>query len=125
MIYFLVFICILGESALVAYPLTLSAIVLINIVKKKDLVFLAFFSGLILDIFTQRLLGISSLYFLLLILLSVRYRQKIHEGAFFYRLGYLLLALFIYNFFFYKNITLISAVATIAAGTTVLLWLER
>lgn len=121
----LILFCIIAESVIVSYPVTLFAITLISVFLEEDAAFLALAAGLILDFFTIRPLGADSLYFLLLIYLGIRYRKKIYGGAFIYRLSYLVLSFVIYSLIFYKNLNLVSLFATVIFAIIALFAADR
>lgn len=124
-IIFIIIFCILLESTLISYPLTLIAITVLSIFAPEDAILLAFGAGLILDLFSMRILGLSSLYFLSLIYLGSRYRKKIHEGTFLYRFFYLLFAYIIYNFLFYKTVDFTGIIAIGVFGLAILKFSNR
>lgn len=120
----IVFLCIVLESTLLSYPLTLLSITFISIFWQEAAV-LAFLAGIILDLFTLKLLGIDSLFFLSLMYLGERYRKKIHQGTFLYRFAYFTLSYLIYTLLFYKKLEIVNVVLTIFLGSLILLWLGR
>src|SRR3989344_4377934 len=65
------------EASFISLPLTFSALLFWTVTTQRKEVFaLAFFSGLFLDVLTFRSLGISSAYFILVILAAFLYRSK-------------------------------------------------
>ena len=120
----IVFLCIVLESTLLSYPLTLLSITFISIFWQEVAV-LAFLAGIILDLFTLKLLGIDSLFFLSLMYLGERYRKKIHQGTFLYRFAYFTLSYLIYTLLFYKKLEIVNVILTIFLGSLILLWLGR
>lgn len=76
-------ISILFESVFTTIPLTLLIILFITIVLRESDVFIfAFLSGLLLDIFSYRALGISSAIFVTLITLIFLYQRKFEIESF-------------------------------------------
>lgn len=76
-------ISILFESVFTTIPLTLLIILFITIVLRESDVFIfAFLSGLLLDIFSYRALGISSAIFATLITLIFLYQRKFEIESF-------------------------------------------
>lgn len=68
---------VLIESSLTTLPLTLLVILFLAVSTKRNEVFvLAFFSGLILDILSFSLIGLSSLYFVTFVFLIYVYQKK-------------------------------------------------
>lgn len=120
-----VFICIILESVVISYPITLLAITLLSIFIEEDVVLLAFITGIVLDLFSLRTIGVSSLYFLALIYMGNRYRKKIYGGAFVYRFSYLFLSYLVYNFLFYKTVSIYGVITAAIFGAAALLFLDR
>ena len=72
----LVFAVIL-ESTLTTLPLTLLMILFLAITRKSNDVFLfAFFAGFFLDILSFGLIGLSSLYFVVLVFIVFQYQKR-------------------------------------------------
>jgi len=70
------------ESALMSLPLTLVVLLFAAIYTRDSLIFLlAFLAGLILDIFSLRTLGISSLYFVTFVFVIFLYQKKFETGT--------------------------------------------
>lgn len=120
-VIFVLFISIIIESVLVSYPFTLFTITLVSIYIEEDVTWLAFTSGILLDLFTLRLLGLDSLYFLSLIYLGSRFRKKIYGGTFVYKFIYLISAYLLYNLIFYINLNLPGVIFTSVSGLVMLL----
>jgi rod shape-determining protein MreD len=76
-VLFAIFIAILLEASIITVPLVLLIILFASVVNPKNEMFtIAFFSGLILDIFGFGTIGFSSLYFTLMVLIIFLYRKK-------------------------------------------------
>ena len=103
LIFILIFVSVLLESTLIAYPLTLVSVFLVVTFLESQDELVGFFSGLVLDIFSGRLIGVDSLLFLLFIWIWKHYRNKIYPGSIFFRILFLLLTVVFYNFVFYRN----------------------
>ncbi len=121
----ILFLCVLVESIWISFPITLLFIVLISIFRNDYIDLLAFLAGVILDLMTLRTLGVDSIFFLLLIYIGGRYREKIYEGAFIYRFLFLLITLVIYNWLFYKSFNPFSVLIIIILSTVLLLCFEK
>lgn len=107
------------ESTVIPFPLTLITLTFISTFL-KEAVSWAFMVGLLLDLFAGRILGSSSLFFLGVVLISCRYRKKLHPENFFYQLFFLILVLWLYSFIFYKYIDFWKLVAVTACWSVVL-----
>lgn len=71
-------ISILLESTLITLPLTLLIIIFASVViKKNDIFILAFFSGLFLDILRLGTVGLSSAYFVVIVMVIFAYHKKL------------------------------------------------
>lgn len=124
LIVILILACFL-EGIVIAYPLTLFVIGFAAIVRHEETIILAFIAGVILDLLTLRLVGLSSLFFLSLIYLGGRYRKKIYGGTFFFRLLFLIIPYVVYSYLFYKNLNISSLFVTAVLVVVVLFVLER
>lgn len=77
-IIFFLTISILLESTLITLPLTLLIIIFASIViRKNDIFSLAFFSGLFLDILKLGTIGMSSAYFVVIVMVIFAYHKKL------------------------------------------------
>jgi cell shape-determining protein MreD len=71
------FISILLEATILKLPLAFILLLCYSVLKRTEKVFLsAFFAGLLLDIFTLRSPGISSIFFLLFFAFVLLYQRK-------------------------------------------------
>lgn len=105
------------EGTLTTLPLVLIFLLCITVVKKSTLLFfLAFISGLFLDIFTLHPLGMTSIYSLCFLFLVLLYERKyeitsypfIIVASFVGSLGYLVL-------FGYKDVLLQAGISILVA----------
>jgi len=92
------------ESSVAVFPLTLVLICVFSLLLGESMVFLAFFSGILLDLFAMRLLGLDSIFFLVVCWLIGRYRKKIFIGNILYLLGFIALITSIYSYYFYRYV---------------------
>ena len=77
LIMLLIGISIFLESFIITLPLTLLLILFSSVaIQKKEIIALAFFAGILLDIFSLRTLGLSSLFFISLVFLVNQYKGK-------------------------------------------------
>ncbi|PIR08644.1 hypothetical protein COV53_01940, partial [Candidatus Gottesmanbacteria bacterium CG11_big_fil_rev_8_21_14_0_20_37_11] len=95
---------IVVESSVAVFPLTLVLICVFSLLLGESMVFLAFFSGILLDLFAMRLLGLDSIFFLVVCWLIGRYRKKIFIGNILYLLGFIALITSIYSYYFYRYV---------------------
>ena len=71
------FIAILLEATVLALPLVFILLLCYSILNRSGKVFLsAFAAGILLDLFTARLLGSTSIYFLVILALLLLYQRK-------------------------------------------------
>ena len=98
-------ISIIAE-ALVSFPFTLIIVSLFIVLYSESAAIFVAVAGILLDLFTLRPIGVSSLFFLILVLVSQRYRKKIYAGNIFFQLPFLVIALSAYSLIFYRNINL-------------------
>lgn len=99
MIIFLISLAlgILLESSITTVPLTLVSIIFLAVSRKSNDVFLiAFLAGLILDILSFSLVGISSIYFVTVTYLIFLYQKKFEIET----LNFLLVISFFGSFFY-------------------------
>lgn len=120
------FIAIIIESTVAPFPLTLLCILLLASFMEKEVILWAFLGGLLLDIFSLRLWGASSLFFLSMVAISEYYRKKFHqEGSFIHQLVIILLFVVLYSFAFYRYIHLWQLVLTLVLAVTLLFIFKR
>lgn len=124
LIFTLLLACLL-EGVVIPYPLTLFVIGLAAFVRPEATITLAFIAGVILDLLTLRLVGLSSLFFLSLIYLSGRYRKKIYGGTLFFRFLFLIIPYFVYSYLFYRNLNIGSLFITAVLTVAILFVLEK
>ena len=75
----LLLLSIIIETTFSAMPLTLIVASICAIIWGPEAVFWIFIAGLLLDLFSHRLLGVDSLIFLLILWVAQRYQEKINE----------------------------------------------
>lgn len=98
----LLFISIILESTIIPFPLTLLCLLLFVHFLESQIVFFSFFTGLLLDVFSLYMWGVSSVFFLVTVFVLSYYRRKFHqEGSFIYQLLFIFLFIALYGFFFY------------------------
>lgn len=95
---------VIFETSLFPFSLTLITLFLITLLFEADSPLFAFVAGILLDLFSSRLLGMSSLFFLLFILILKRYHLKFYPGRLIFQLSYLLAGIFFSQLLFYRGI---------------------
>lgn len=71
------FLVVVVEGTITSLPLTLIFLLCLTVMKRQEWIFfLAFLSGLILDAFSMRALGISSLFFVSFVFMTQLYQRK-------------------------------------------------
>ncbi len=71
------FIAILLEATIIVLPISFVLLLCYSILNRTEKVFLsAFFTGLVLDLFTVRQVGVSSIFFLVFFGLVLLYQRK-------------------------------------------------
>ncbi len=100
MIYAFLFLSIILESSVTTLPLTLMILIFSAIaVRRAEIFFVAFLSGLFLDILAVRPIGLSSLFFVTVVFIGFLYKRKFETDtstfviglSFISSLGYLVL----------------------------------
>ena len=75
--WFIFLFLIVAEGILTTLPLTLIFLLCLTVMKRQEWIFpLAFISGILLDIFAFRIIGITSLYFVSYVFLLLLYQRK-------------------------------------------------
>jgi cell shape-determining protein MreD len=79
-IYLLVLlVAVFIENTVTTLPIVFVLLLFFSLMKKRQLVFaLAFITGIILDIFALRPIGVTSIYLLIFLFLAVQYERKFH-----------------------------------------------
>lgn len=119
MIILVLFLCILIESTVLPFPITfLVAVALCMTSVQKQAMTIALITGVLLDLFLLRPLGVSALFLLSVVFLLSAYRKKIYAGWWGYRALFISLAVIGYTTLWYSiswrqsfSIMLISAIA--------------
>ncbi len=97
MIIFFLILSILLEATVTTLPLSLVVLLFSGIVSRRSEIFIiAFFGGLLLDILTLRTLGLSSLYFITVVFVSLIYERKFETDTPLFILVFSFVSSFIY-----------------------------
>ena len=111
--FFLLFLIVIFlEGTITTIPLVLSALLIIYILKRESWIFpLGFVCGIILDLLTVRVVGQTSMFFILFFLIIALYERKFEVTT----LPFIFIASFsgsiLYEIFFYKQLLFIPALA--------------
>lgn len=124
-LYILLLTIIILETTLIAFPFSLIFILLVSIYLPAEVIIMAFLAGLLLDIFSLRHLGGSSLFFLVFTWIGGRYQKKLYPGNPFFRILFINSAVIFYIFLFYKNINIEKIVAFALTVTLLILFVDR
>lgn len=119
------FLTILVESTILSVPLTLPYILVMVIIFESETVFWVFLAGLLLDLFTHRTLGVSSLFFLFVYLTIKRYREKINVNHFFYTILFLGITCSLYLLLTYRYLNWEKLLSGVGFGVIVFLILGK
>ncbi|MBI4067490.1 rod shape-determining protein MreD [Candidatus Gottesmanbacteria bacterium] len=112
----LVFVASLLESTFVPIPLTLLILVAYGVLSERAKLSVAFFSGVLLDLFNGRTIGVDSLIFVLVVYLISMYRKKIVTHTFYYLVPFWIILIVLYNVIFFKNLNITIFIFSLAAA---------
>lgn len=125
---FLIFlISFLLEITVTTLPLVFLTLLSVSVLNKREWVFaLAFALGIVLDIFSFRLIGVSSIFFLTFIFLVFLYQKKFEIATKYF----IFIASFIGSFaylllFFANNLIILEAILSAIIGTVIFSLLQR
>lgn len=113
------------ESAVVYVPFTVLMVLYMEIIFEWTNVWLLFFSGLVLDIWQDRLVGVNSLFFLIAVGIWQRYRRKLNTATHLYQIIYFTIVISIYFLLFYKSYAFPIMVGVILAAVILLILLKK
>lgn len=91
------------ETSVFPFSLTFIAFFLLMQIREPDVQWVALIGGIILDLFAARLLGGSSLFFLLFVLILRRYGLKFYQGRFLFQFLFILAGMFLSQLLFYHG----------------------
>jgi len=111
---------IILESTLLPFPLTLIVFLTATSLPLSNIALWAFFTGLVLDLFSMRVLGSTSLLFLGIILLIDRYRKKLDPGGIIFQIFMLTVSTLVYFFLFYRSFELSRFIGSVAFGCLII-----
>jgi len=119
--FFLFFLALSLESVFLPFPLTAIVFTLFLLLIRDDSSLLAFFGGILLDFFSWRPLGSDSLFFLLILWVVDRYREKIYIHNFLYSFFLMGMVTGVYSYLFY-GYAKIAHLFLVAAISIFFLW---
>ena len=109
-VFLLFLIALILETVFYPYPFTLLAVIMSVLGLSSESILWAFAVGFLLDIAALRPLGVNSLIFLSISGFMLRYNRKVYFANIVYLLIFTLLAVFLYSYFFYRQILSVQAV---------------
>lgn len=117
-IIILLIISVVLESSVTSLPLVLIAILIGSVTTRKNEIFLlAFLAGMFLDMLTLKTVGISSLFFVLYVLIIYLYRRKFEIENLGFVVVFSFIGSFIYLFITGSGFALIeSFIATLISS---------
>lgn len=124
-LFLLIIFSILIESAFLPYPLVLTVIFIVNYYWEETTPEMLFLYGILLDLFTLRLLGSGSMIFLSLYAINILYAKKLQNKSLPFQIFLYAVLIFIYNLLYnnFSNLPLIFW--EIGIGLAVLILFER
>ncbi|MEK7571903.1 MAG: hypothetical protein AAB553_06550 [Patescibacteria group bacterium] len=119
------FMSIFLEGTVTTMPLVLITLILASIYFRDWRVFpLAFFSGMVLDIFTFRIGGSSSIFFLCCVFLILLYQRKYEIQTVYFVAVASFIAAFLYLLLFGYDDSLLQALASAITGVVIFTLLQ-
>ncbi len=100
----LLFLSLILEATVFSFPLTLFAVSTLSLIMAEKIIFPAFASGLILDLFLGRMLGTDSLFFLFIVWLADSLQKKILVVNQIYFVLFIISVTIFYSLIFYRYI---------------------
>lgn len=99
--FVVLFFLIILESSVTTLPLVLLFLIFYTVFTRSESVFfIAFFAGLLLDILMLRPLGVTSIFFLVIIFLILLYENKFEIGTMYFVMIATFVMSFLYLIFF-------------------------
>lgn len=118
-------ISVVIESTMIPSPVTAVLIIFIAIGLGERSLWWAFLTGLIIDFLAIRPTGLSSLYFLAVCFIIIRYQQKIYLSGKIYTLIFIAVATSLYSLLFYTNLSAFSTGLTLSVAIICLIFSPR
>lgn len=110
---------VLIEAFIPAVPAIPFAVLISGIITPVHPVWL-FLSGLLFDLMTGRVWGLSCIYFLTASMCSFRYQQKFHTGSLVYHSVFLAVFLWVHRYLYYQSISVLYILSWTAVGILIL-----
>ncbi len=124
-LFLLIILAILIESTFLPFPLVLTVIFIVNYYWEETTPEMLFLYGLLLDLFSLRLLGSGSLIFLSIYLINTLYAKKIQNKSLLFQVFLFVILVFIYNLLYYSLSNLGLIFWEIAVGLLLLILFEK
>lgn len=116
---------IIIESTIFPIPLTLIVFLAVANINIPRLPVWAFTAGIVLDLFSQRTVGSTSLLLLFLFWLIDRYRKKFDSAGVFFQFFTLVVSLLIYSYFYYRSLNMGKIIISVIIGIIVIIFVNR
>lgn len=101
LLFILLALALIVESTLVSLPLTLLFLIIVTVWRKSHhMLLLAFLSGLILDVLLVRSIGVTSIFFLVVIAVMILYQRKYELRSPFFVIPFSMAASMLFVIFF-------------------------
>lgn len=118
-------ISIILESSFFPIPVTFIVFIsLLPFMEEYSSVWV-FVSGLVLDFFIPRPIGLDSLIMLMIVFIFKRYHKKIYSGRNLFTLLIQLSSISVYAYFFYNNIGKLGFIILLASSVTLFWFIPR
>ena len=104
------------EAIILPFPLTLAVLISLTVLVEGYPVLFAFIAGILFDLLSGRLLGMSSIFFITSVTLIYIYRKKIVQRAFYYWIPILTIFVAVYNYIFYGRFNIWDVVIGVILG---------
>lgn len=120
-----ILLSVILETTHVTTPLTASLLTAMALLLGREAALVLFIGGVLLDVFSLRLLGLSGMYFLLIGMLTGRYQRKIFSGNLPYTFVILIASTVGYQWLFYTRIDIRATLLSIIVALTFLWVVNR
>lgn len=123
--FILVLFSLILESTLFTFPLTLLLVLVCFFTMEENIIIPIFVTGIIMDFFTGRPLGMDSLIFLLVCFVASRYQSKIYMMNIFYLSVFTAAVTAGYTYFFYRQVHILHLLVGILLVHALLWFVSR
>ncbi|OGG14044.1 hypothetical protein A3D77_00865 [Candidatus Gottesmanbacteria bacterium RIFCSPHIGHO2_02_FULL_39_11] len=116
---------IILETTVLPFSLSGVLIAVISVSSEEISPVILFFLGIVRDLFSGGILGVSSLFFLILYFISKRYQKKLYGGNPLFRIFFIALASIVQSLLYYRTLDRGVIVALTVAGFILLTFFEK